>query len=283
MIRAGTYASPLANADEDQSGMIRLYGETSADGSSYDRGVFVCLKTTGIKGIFPIAGLAEVLAQTGNGPTKVQAAQFICDLHTTDAKLAGLGGDATAGMYGGWFKITAIDGATISATARAAPVWIDNQLYGNNAAAIGEEYGIFSTTGGTVPKAWAGFETSSAGYTNLLYFDETAYDQAPVFTGGFKCLLDTTTVYIPYFNNDGTVTTYLGIAGDYIRIGDANTTQQSLDSEDDLLVTGDFEVIGTAYVGDLGFSNSWALTEDNEFGVVLVNPEKTKKYRMVEV
>jgi len=183
-IRAGTYASPVLNADEDQSGFVRLYGETSADGASYDRGIFVCLKTSGIKGIFPIAGLAEVLAQGGNGPTKVQAAQFICDLHTVDAKLAGLGGDSTAGMYGAWLKITAIDGATISATARAAPLWLDNQLYGAHAATIGEEYAIFSTAGGTIPKAWAGFETTSAGWTNFLYFDETSYDQAPVVSSG---------------------------------------------------------------------------------------------------
>ena len=75
-IRAGTYASPVANADEDQSGFVRLYGSTSANGSSYDRGVFVCLKTTGLKGIFPIAGLAEVKAQSGAGPNAAQAAQF---------------------------------------------------------------------------------------------------------------------------------------------------------------------------------------------------------------
>jgi len=272
MIRAGTYGDPatttfVENADEDQSGMIRLYGATSANGTSYDRGIFVCLVTTGLKGIFPIAGLAEVRAQTGNGPTKVQAAQFICDLHTTDSKLAGLGGDATAGMYGGWFKITAIDGATISATARAAPIWLDNQLYGNNAAAIGEEYTIFSTAGGTVIKAWAGFETSSVGWSHLFYFDETAYDQAPVFTGGFKCLINATTVYIPYFNNDGTVTTYLGISGDYIRIGDAATTQVSLASEDDLMVSGKLEVYGTTYHTGVVFIGDANVTAEAVVGI----------------
>jgi len=212
MIRAGTYASPVANADEDQSGMIRLYGETSADGSSYDRGVFVCLKTTGIKGIFPIAGLAEVLAQTGNGPTKVQAAQFICHLNSATAKLAALGGDSTAGMYGGWFKITANEGATTASGSRAAPIWIDNQLYGSNINAGMEEYGIFATTGGSKPKAFIGFETTSSGWTNLLYFDETAYDQDPIFstgtckvdaskdsTGTIKIDLNGTTYYIGYW------------------------------------------------------------------------------------
>jgi len=48
-------------------------------------------------------------------------------------------------------------------------------------------------------------------------------------------------------SNDGTKTTFLGKAGDYLRIGDAGTTGHSLNSEDDLLVTGDFEVDGIAY------------------------------------
>lgn len=50
------------------------------------------------------------------------------------------------------------------------------------------------------------------------------------------------------FSNDATKTTILGIAGDYLRIGDAGTTAHSLNSEDDLMVTGDFEVKGTTYL-----------------------------------
>ncbi len=60
------------------------------------------------------------------------------------------------------------------------------------------------------------------------------------------------TIYPPIeqvlaISNDGTKTTILGPAGDYIRIGDAGTTGFGLNSEDDLLVTGDFEVLGTAF------------------------------------
>lgn len=47
--------------------------------------------------------------------------------------------------------------------------------------------------------------------------------------------------------NDGTKTTFLGKSGDYNRIGDAGTTGHTLNSEDDLLITGDSEVDGTAY------------------------------------
>jgi len=210
LIRAGTYASPMDAAGEAQYGMMRLYLSTDDDGTSYNRGIFVCLKTAGTKGIFPIAGLAEVLAQSGNGPTKVQAAQFIADLHTTDAKLAALGGDSTAGMYGGWFKVTATAGATTASGSRAAPVWLDNQLYGENINAGMEEYAIFSTAGGSVPKAWAGFETTSGGWGQLLYFDETAYDQEPVSSNYLKVMLNTTQYYIPLSTAAGSFVGTLG-------------------------------------------------------------------------
>jgi len=180
LIRAGTYATPIANADEDQSGFMRLYGETSANGSSYDRGIFVCLKTTGLKGIFPIAGLAEVLAQSGAGPSKAQAAQFITMLQEATSKLATLGGDATAGMYAAWLKVGSVSGAVASAGSRVAAVWLDNQM---NGTVSGEEYAAFITCGGSKVDAVFGFETTSSGWTSLFYFDETAYDQDPVVSG----------------------------------------------------------------------------------------------------
>lgn len=176
-IRAGTYASPVTNADEDQSGMMRIYGQTTANGSSYDRGIFVCLKTTGLKGIFPIAGLAEVKAQTGAGPSKAQAAQFIAMLQDSTSKLATLGGDATAGMYAAWLKVGGVSGSTASSGSRVAAVWLDNQL---NGTVSGEEYAAFITCGGSKVDAVFGFETTSVGWTYLFHFDETAYDQDPV-------------------------------------------------------------------------------------------------------
>ena len=48
-------------------------------------------------------------------------------------------------------------------------------------------------------------------------------------------------------SNNGTITTLLGTAGDYNRIGDAGTTSHSLASEDDLMVTGKLEVDGVSY------------------------------------
>lgn len=72
------------------------------------------------------------------------------------------------------------------------------------------------------------------------------------------------------FSNDGTKTTILGIAGDYLRIGDAGTTSHTLNSEDDLLVTGKLEVDGVAYFGyGLQFTNTgqvYAVNDDVGFG-----------------
>ncbi len=45
-------------------------------------------------------------------------------------------------------------------------------------------------------------------------------------------------------SNDGTKTTIAGTAGDYIRIGNAGVTDHSLNSDNDLLVTGELEVDG---------------------------------------
>lgn len=47
--------------------------------------------------------------------------------------------------------------------------------------------------------------------------------------------------------NDGTKTTLSTLSGDYFRIGDAATTGYSLNSEDDLMVTGELEVTSNAY------------------------------------
>ena len=56
--------------------------------------------------------------------------------------------------------------------------------------------------------------------------------------------------------NDGTKTTLLGITGDYLRIGDAVATSHSLNSEDDLLVTGNFEAKDESFFD----ANIWGTT-----------------------
>jgi len=149
--------------------MMRLYLSTDDDGTSYNRGIFVCLKTAGTKGIFPVSGLAEVLTDA-TGPTKAQAAQFIAGLHEAGSNLATAGGDTTAGMYGAWLKVYSIVGSVAASGSKVAPVWVDNQMCGT---VSGEEYGIFATTGGTRPDGFIGFETTSSGYDQFIYADTT--------------------------------------------------------------------------------------------------------------
>ena len=208
MIRAGSYGSPVTSSDPHQSGMIRLYGRNSAltdDGTGfYDRGVFVALKTTGAKGQMAFGGLVEVeTTVSGDGPTNVKGAEFIVNLINTGSKLG------NGVMYGAWCKITATDGATTHGSSKKAAIWLDNQMNGNNAGP-GEEYTIFATTGGLRPDAFVGFETSSSGWDYMWYFDETAYDQAPISTmtpatgsqdadGSIIINLNGTAYYIPYY------------------------------------------------------------------------------------
>ena len=174
IMRAGTYTSPLTEATNYQGGIFRMYLETSGI-SSYNKGAFISLKTTGAKGIHGVCSLVEVLAQAAAGPTSVYAGQFVAHLNSATAKIASGGG--LPELVGIWTKITSSVGSTIAASTRACALWVDNQL---NGTVSGEEYGIFATCGGSKVDAFIGFETTSSGWTNLFYFDETAYDQDPV-------------------------------------------------------------------------------------------------------
>ncbi len=209
MIRAGTYGSPVSSSDSGQSGMIRLYGLSTATSDTessgyYDRGIFSYLRTDGSKGIFPIAGLAEVRTVSGDGPLSVQAGQFIAGLHTSGAKLAATAG-TTDGMFALWAKVYSVSGSVAAATSRTAAIWLDNSMGGT---VDGEHYSAFITSGGIKADAVFGLETG-AGWEALFYFDETAYDQAPISNLGAKnevnsdksivIDLNGTAYYIPIF------------------------------------------------------------------------------------
>jgi hypothetical protein len=174
-IRMGAYGSEIDyGADNHQSGAIRIYTTCSGDISSYDRGVFVCTVTTGAKAAFPVAGLAEA-NNTGTGPKSLQAAQFIAHLgaRSSGAHLApcdNIAGGSTNGMYGAWLKVGGHSSSVCEADSRVAAAWIDNQMHGTMS---GQEYGIFASTGGSRPDGFIGFETTSSGYDQLFYFDET--------------------------------------------------------------------------------------------------------------
>jgi len=196
MLRAGTYGSPVSSTDAHQSGMIRLYGANSAttdDGTGfYDRILFTSHQITGNKGGITVAGLVEVRNVGAEaGPTNVKASEFIVGLHTSTAKLA-----AAGEMYAGWLKVYSTVGSVAAATSKVAPAWIDNQMSGT---VSGEEYGLFATTGGTRPDGFIGFETTSSGYDQLLYFDAT-------FNSGAGTMI--TTDAVPGGNQDARIKVY---------------------------------------------------------------------------
>jgi len=192
MIRAGTYTAVpdetnfVQNADEDQSGFIRLYGATSADGSSYDRGIFSCMVTTGLKGVMPIAGLAEIRAQSGAGPTSVMAGQFIVDMNEATSAL----GASTAGWCGMtavWAKITSTLSSATNASSRIAAIWLDTAMSGT---VSGESYVAWITTSTDMDAIFGIHSATGTGVaTNLFYFDDSCDDQAPIFDTG-TCKVD---------------------------------------------------------------------------------------------
>lgn len=202
LIRAGSYASPMDVAGEAEYSMFRVYLSTDDDGANYNRGVFACLKTSGTKSINPIAGLAEVLAQGGNGPGSVSAGQFIAHMNSATAKVATRAFAGWANFYGLWAKVTSEVGSIASSGSVVTPIWLDNQM---NGTVNGEEYACYITSG-TAPDAVFGFEiTAGGGWGQLFYFDDTCYNQSPISNTSLKVKLHTTQYYLPLSTTDTTI------------------------------------------------------------------------------
>ena len=67
-------------------------------------------------------------------------------------------------------------------------------------------------------------------------------------------------------SNDGTKSTILGLSGDYWRIGDNAVTGHNLNSEDDLMVTGEFEVkVDSFFDGQIYLKDGGSLTSGTGF------------------
>ena len=167
VLDAGSYGSKLTQTGTEMA----TIATTKATGYAIGYGAYI--NVTGEDGYpFGFAALVESLDTTGT--KTLQGAQLMAFLGTPGgsqaATLKTRGGDATAGMYGLWLKTGANNNCVFASGSRSAPLWVDNQCGGTH---NGEEYGIFSSTGMSRPDAWAGFETTSSGYDQLLYFDET--------------------------------------------------------------------------------------------------------------
>jgi hypothetical protein len=205
IISAGSYSSKIALPAGASTEMITIAGEGSED--DYYIGYGSYLRTTGEDGKgFGASFLVEATNTTGT-PT-VQGAQIMAFLGsvggTEAAHLKTRDGDATAGLYALWLKTGANSNCVQDAGSRSAPLWVDNQMSGTLS---GEEYGIFMTTGASRPTGAFGFETTSSGYNQLFYFDETFN------SGAGTCV---TTNAVPGGNQDARLNVYYNATQYYI-------------------------------------------------------------------
>ena len=129
----------------------------------------------------PFGFCATLESTNTTGIDRMQSAQFISLLGTAGGSEAAVlktrNGDATAGLFGSWHKIGGNVNCVANSGSRMAAVWLDNQFHGTM---NGDEYTIFSTTGGSRPDGWACFNTSSSGWNNLFVFDSTMTGSAPI-------------------------------------------------------------------------------------------------------
>jgi hypothetical protein len=184
----------------DGGGLFRIYGKVDTGGTA-SANIFVRTLTESTSPPISAQFYTDCSsADSASAPNTMDGADFFAILNANSyfaegssmmesmrAVWAKVGGDASAHCYG-----------------NVEALWVDNQM---NCAVSGEEYGIFSTTGGTKPDAWAGFETTSSGYTQFLYFDETFN------SGAGTCI---TTDAVPGGNQDARIKVYYNATQYYI-------------------------------------------------------------------
>lgn len=145
---------------------------------------------------------AESQAPT-TGPTTVCATAFFAGIAST--KYLGASTGAFDGLYATHHKVYASADSVCSGDVHA--IFLDNQM---SCAVGGSEYSIKSATGGTVPDAWAGFSTTSSGWSALFKFDSTMVGKAPISTntpdtqtypgdGSLIININGTDYFIPYY------------------------------------------------------------------------------------
>lgn len=178
LIHAGSYSSPLQYGGTTDL-MVQLHGQSAGNGGGFDYCIFSSMKgADSTDNLIGIHNTVHVPALTGSGPKTVQAIQGHALLDDTTSKLATRGGDLTAGMYAGWFKIGSVVGSELESGSYAAALWLDSQLNGTK---NGTAYSIYSSSGAT-SDAWGGFADDAAGWTNLFAFEGN--DTPPVSDGG---------------------------------------------------------------------------------------------------
>lgn len=168
VLKGGSYSSMLAHQGTE---LVTIAAAGAGDGWYLGYGCYIRATAEDAK---PFGYCATLESTDTTGIDRMQAGQFISMLGTVGgseaAVLKTMDGDATAGMYASWHKVGGNVNCEAASGSRIAAAWIDNQC---NFTPSGEEYGIFASTGGSVPDAFVGFETTSSGYSQLFSFDET--------------------------------------------------------------------------------------------------------------
>ena len=228
LISAGSYASKLTAPTGSTTEWVTIGAEGTEDDFQIGQGIYLEMSGEDGKG-FPLSTLVEATNTTGTPTLQgLQSMAFLGTVGGTEAAvLKTMGGDATAGMYGGWFKVGANTNTVAASGSRVAPLWVDNQMGGT---VSGEEYGIFLTAGGTVPDAAFGFETTSSGWSQLFYFDETAYDQEPVSNTSLKVLVNATQYYLPMSTSNTLFSSAYGVQVPTYNFADATAVAGSADA-----------------------------------------------------
>lgn len=182
----------------DGGGLFRIYGKVG-DGGTASANIFVRTLTESTSGPIGAQFYTDSSATTP-GPTVLSAVDAFAVLNAGGYLAAKSG--ATDGMHAVWAKVQGDVTSVCSGT--VFPLWVDNQM---SCAVAQEEYGIFATTGGSKPDAFIGFETTSSGYDQLFYFDETFN------SGAGTCV---TTDAVPGGNQDARIKVYYNATQYYI-------------------------------------------------------------------
>ena len=157
----------------DGGGLFRIYGQVGSGGTTSALG-FIRANTASTSGISAFQFYTDSDAGTP-GPTSLSGADFFAVLNA--GKYLATSVSAVDGMHAGWFKVQG--DVTSVCNGNVCSIWVDNQM---SCTVAGSEYGIFATTGGTVPDAFIGMNTSSSGWASFVKFDSTMTAKAPLST-----------------------------------------------------------------------------------------------------
>jgi len=181
LIGVGSYGSPV---DQSCTTALVSMSTTSDDANSwrYSAGLYIKGTGSGTK----VLGLGLQSEYNGTvGVDRLQGMSSIAFLGAGGeaARLLTKGGDGTAGMYCGWFKLAVGASAIMDSGSFAACLWLDSQVGGTIS---GNHATMFITTGGDPPDAVMYFNASTGEdtWSNFLYFDSTTYNVNPVVASG---------------------------------------------------------------------------------------------------